>query len=96
MSVATLTSKGQITMPRAVRESLGLQAGDKVDFVADEAGGFKVVALRQDVKLLRGRFAGRARQAVSVQDMADAVQAEAVARARLPRPTPSPTKRSPA
>ena len=95
MSVATLTSKGQITMPLAVRHALGLEAGDKVAFVSDEAGGFKVVALRKDVKALRGRFAGRTTQPVSVQDMADAVQAEAVARARLPRATPARVKRSP-
>jgi AbrB family looped-hinge helix DNA binding protein len=37
MSVATLTSKDQITLPQAVRSSLGLQAGDKLDFVADGA-----------------------------------------------------------
>ncbi len=82
MSVATLTSKGQITLPQAVRSSLGLQAGDKLDFVADEAGGFRVVALRKDVHALRGRFAGRVAKPVSVQDMNEAVQTEAATRAR--------------
>jgi AbrB family looped-hinge helix DNA binding protein len=82
LPTATLTSKGQITMPQAVRQTLGLQTGDKVDFVPDAAGGFKVVALRKDVKALRGRFAGRARRPVSVEDMAAAVQAEAAERAR--------------
>jgi AbrB family looped-hinge helix DNA binding protein len=82
MTTATLTSKGQITMPQAVRRTLGLQAGDKVDFVPDDTGGFKVVALRKDVKALRGRFAGRARRPISVEDMAAAVQAEVAERAR--------------
>lgn len=82
MATATLTSKGQITMPQAVRRSLGLQAGDRVDFVADEAGGYRVVALRKDVKALRGRFAGRAKHPPTVDDMAAAVQAEAAARDR--------------
>jgi AbrB family looped-hinge helix DNA binding protein len=82
MTTATLTSKGQITMPQAVRQTLGLQTGDKVDFVPDDAGGFKVVALRKDVKALRGRFAGRVRRPISVEDMAAAVQAEAAERAR--------------
>jgi antitoxin PrlF len=85
LSVATLTSKGQITLPQSVRQSLGVQAGDKLDFIADAAGGFKVVALRKDVHALRGRFAGRAGRPVSVQDMNDAVQAEAAARVRAPR-----------
>jgi antitoxin PrlF len=81
VATATLTSKGQITMPQAVRQSLGLQAGDRVAFVADEAGGYKVVALRKDVKVLRGRFAGRAKRPASVDEMAAAVEAEAAARA---------------
>jgi AbrB family looped-hinge helix DNA binding protein len=88
MSVATLTSKGQITLPQSVRTSLGVQAGDKLDFVADDAGGFRVVALRKDVHALRGRFAGRVAKSVSVQDMNEAVQAEAAARARPLRSTP--------
>ena len=81
MATATLTSKGQITMPQTVRQTLGLQTGDRVAFVADEAGGYKVVALRKDVKALRGRFAGRAKQVVSIGDMAAAVHDEAAARA---------------
>ncbi|KQN77298.1 AbrB/MazE/SpoVT family DNA-binding domain-containing protein [Devosia sp. Leaf64] len=32
MSTATITSKGQITLPKDVREDLGLKEGDKVDF----------------------------------------------------------------
>jgi AbrB family looped-hinge helix DNA binding protein len=53
MSTATLTSKGQITLPQAVRQALGVEAGDKLDFVADKSGGFRVVALRQDARRLR-------------------------------------------
>ena len=33
MATATLTSKGQITLPRVVREKLGVSAGDRVEFV---------------------------------------------------------------
>jgi antitoxin PrlF len=47
MPVATITSKGQITVPQAVREQLGLHSGDKVDFVSDENGGFKMIPLRR-------------------------------------------------
>ena len=32
MTRATLTSKGQITIPKKVREALGLRPGDQVDF----------------------------------------------------------------
>ena len=33
MAQATLTSKGQITIPKAIRESLQIQAGDKIEFI---------------------------------------------------------------
>ncbi len=36
MSKATLTSKGQITIPREVREQLGLNVGDKLLFEVEE------------------------------------------------------------
>jgi len=82
MPIATLTSKGQLTMPQVVRAHLGLEAGDKVDFVADAVGGYRVVRLRKDVKLLRGRFAGRVSRPVSLAAMAEAVESEVVERLR--------------
>ena len=30
--IATITSKGQITLPKAIRQALGVGAGDKVGF----------------------------------------------------------------
>jgi antitoxin PrlF len=38
VAVATLTSKGQITLPKDIRDRLGLKPGDKLDFRVDEAG----------------------------------------------------------
>jgi AbrB family looped-hinge helix DNA binding protein len=45
-SQATLSSKGQITIPQEVREQLGLKTGDKVEFVA-EAGRWSIRPVRQ-------------------------------------------------
>jgi len=72
MSVSTLTTKGQITLPRDVRRALGLAPGDKVDFVAID-GGFKLVALRQDIRALKGRLAGRVESPVTIDEMDDAI-----------------------
>lgn len=80
MPISTVTSKGQITLPMAVRRSLGLDAGDKVDFVAVD-GGYKLIVLRQDVRTLKGRFAGRAKAPVTIEDMGDAIEQSAIGRA---------------
>lgn len=72
MATSTVTSKGQITLPRDVRQALGLHAGDRVDFVAVE-GGFKLVPLRTDVRALKGRFAGRVDRPVAIEEMNEAI-----------------------
>ncbi len=38
MPAAIVTSKGQITIPKAVREALGVETGDRIDFVESDAG----------------------------------------------------------
>ena len=38
MATSTVTSKGQITIPKAIRERLGLREGSVLEFVVDEAG----------------------------------------------------------
>lgn len=72
MSTSKITSKGQITLPRDVRQALGLAVGDKVDFVEVE-GGFKIVPLRKEVRGLKGKFAGRVKRPVTIQEMDDAI-----------------------
>jgi antitoxin PrlF len=38
MNVSRMTSKGQVTIPREMREELGLQPGDEIRFVATPDG----------------------------------------------------------
>lgn len=38
MSQATLTSKGQLTVPKSIREYLKIDTGDKIEFIIDETG----------------------------------------------------------
>ncbi len=86
MPIATLTSKGQITLPLAVRAALGLTTGSRVDFVSQDAGphaSFKVVPVRNEVARLKGRFAGRVSKPVSVEAMNRAI-AGAAARRNTP------------
>jgi AbrB family looped-hinge helix DNA binding protein len=42
LEITKMTAKGQITLPVAIRKSLGLKTGDKVGFIMD-SGGIRVV-----------------------------------------------------
>ena len=54
MSTATMTSKGQITIPAIVRVALGVEAGDRVEFVQVEPGRFELVSATHSVTALKG------------------------------------------
>ncbi len=72
MTTATITTKGQITIPKEVRDALGVAAGDRVEFVAEEKGVYKVVAATRDVRHLKGIVAKPARP-VTLEAMKRAV-----------------------
>lgn len=68
MTIATLTSKGQLTVPKAVRDALGLVTGDRVQFV-EQDGGFRLIAATRDVRELKGMFAGRRKKAATLEEI---------------------------
>ena len=74
MPAATLTSKGQITLPKPIRELLRLDTGDTVEFVVSENGDVQVRAGRYDVRDLRGLLRKPGRKAVSLDAMNDAIR----------------------
>ncbi|MBN8508375.1 MAG: AbrB/MazE/SpoVT family DNA-binding domain-containing protein [Burkholderiales bacterium] len=81
MTTATLTSKGQITIPADVRRALNVQTGDRVEFVQVQPGRFELVAATRSVRELKGMF-GKPARTLSVEDM-NRVIAEQGAKAGL-------------
>jgi antitoxin PrlF len=73
MAVATLTSKGQITIPSQVRHALGLEAGDRVEFVEQAKGQFAIVAATRSIQELKGMFQGERSKPVSIEEMNAAI-----------------------
>ena len=71
MASASLTSKGQITIPIEVREELGLKAGDRIDFVKSE-GKFFIQPKKGSIMNLRGIFKWTGKP-VSVEEMNEAI-----------------------
>lgn len=72
MDEATLTSKSQLTLPKAVRESLGVASGDRIRFVPSR-NGYRIVALKGDIGKLRGMFKGRRAKPLSIEEMNAAI-----------------------
>ena len=68
MTTATLTTKGRITIPAEVRAALGVQAGDRVEFVKVAPGRYECIAATRSVTALKGMF-GKPRKSVSIDEM---------------------------
>src|SRR5947207_2239179 len=61
MPASTVTSKGQITLPKEIRERLGLAAGDRVAFRESADGTIVIEPDTVEVLSLRGTVRGRRR-----------------------------------
>jgi AbrB family looped-hinge helix DNA binding protein len=72
-----LTSKGQATIPKAIRDHLGLKPGDRVKFFRHPNGSVVMLSM-QPVSALRGMLARPGQPALTLEDM-DAGIGEAVA-----------------
>jgi AbrB family looped-hinge helix DNA binding protein len=68
MTTATISSKGQITIPAEVRHALHVDTGDRVEFVEVEPGRYEFVAVNRSVTELKGMF-GVAKRVVSIDEM---------------------------
>ncbi len=73
---ATLTAKGQITLPKPLREALHLKTGDRVLFEALENGAYLITPITTNVQALKGcvSYQGAPK---TLQEMEDAIAANA-------------------
>jgi antitoxin PrlF len=60
VSAATISSKGQITIPKQIRDGMGLRRGDQVVFVLEEGRIFLYPVQSKGFEPLRGVWGGRA------------------------------------
>ncbi len=73
MAVATITTKGQTTIPKSIRTQLHLEAGDRIEFVIQEDGSVLLVPLNFRATDLKGMIP-KPRKPVSLEDMDRAVR----------------------
>jgi antitoxin PrlF len=73
MSSATITSKGQITVPKAIRDALGVHPGDRQAFRTRDDGTVVVEAETVDLMTLHGTLKPK-RKGVTVEAMNEAIR----------------------
>jgi AbrB family looped-hinge helix DNA binding protein len=71
---ATITSKGQITLPKALRARLHLGPGDRVEFIVDDDDVVRMVPRTTSVTRLKGMLP-RPERPVSLEEMDAAIGA---------------------
>lgn len=76
MQAAKLTSKGQITIPKDIRQHLKIDQGDKVEFFVGENGVVIISPVKSDVRELKG-IIPKPNKPVSIEDMKKAIIAGA-------------------
>ena len=75
----TITSKGQVTLPKPIRDRLHLKPGDKIDFMLEDDGCLRVAPVTESVTQLKGMLP-KPRVPVSVEEMNEAIARAATRR----------------
>lgn len=81
MTSASVTSKGQVTIPIDVRTKLGLRPGSRLAFVPTATGGYEIHPETASIKDLKGAVSPPSRP-VSIDAMNEAIAVAAAADAR--------------
>ena len=66
---ATLTSKGQTTIPKSIREALGLKSGDRMTFTLLSNGVVLMRVKNKSVLDLAGALHKKGRKALSIEEL---------------------------
>ena len=74
MSQATLTTKGQVTIPKVVSKQLDLKAGDRIDFIVNDGGEAVIRRVTRSAEEVQGLLSHRARTPIAVEQMDEALR----------------------
>ena len=79
MSLAFLTSKGQVTIPKDIRQYLQIEPGDKLEFVVEERGKVIIEPKTLDVTEIYGIV--KSKKSVTLAQMNEAIKKKATRKA---------------
>jgi len=74
MALATLTTKGQVTIPKIIRESLKLNTGDKIEIIVTEKREAIIRPVSKKVDDIFCKLHKPGRKAVSLEAMDNAIR----------------------
>ncbi len=81
MALATMTTKGQITVPKAVRDALRLHSGDKVEVIVREDGSALLKPVTKKAAEVFGKLHSPGRKPVSIEEMNKTIRQRHILRA---------------
>lgn len=71
---ATITSKGQVTIPKDIRDILRIAPGDQIDFIVGDEGEVLISPRTCDFRSLKGLFHKKGRKTATLEDMEKAIK----------------------
>ena len=74
--IATISNKGQVTIPKSIRNLLHLKAGDKVELILESDNRVRLTPLTYPLNKLKG-LVPRPQKPVTLDDMEKAIEKEA-------------------
>jgi len=68
-----ITTKGQVTIPKNVRDTLHVQMGDRIEFIQISEERYEIIAVTKNVEQLKGIVKSKNKKAVSIDEMNNAL-----------------------
>ena len=69
MTIVTLSSKGQVTIPKKVRDALNLQSGYKLEFIVSHKGDVLIRPVTEKVDDVFGKLHKPEKKTASIEEM---------------------------
>jgi AbrB family looped-hinge helix DNA binding protein len=73
MAISTITTKGQVTIPKQIRNLLNIDKGDRIEFLVDNNGTVTLWPITSDITELKG-LVSKPEKYVSLKDMKNAIR----------------------
>ncbi len=73
MTKSTVTSKGQVTIPKEIRVTAMIHEGTQIDFQIQKDGTILIIPIQRHISQLKGIVQGKRKKTVSLAEMKKAI-----------------------